>query len=859
MARGDSASRGRLAASLAAAAALFLLPGGAAHAWSDNYLLNPGFEDGNDHWGAYAYWGNSNPYPGALAVQEYPHSGVYALRIDAAAGGRAQTVAKPRPNTTYRLAAWGKVSIPGNAGWVGVEYYDIHGNRYAPAVQFTSTTYQYLEMQFTTPATIDWMRVFAWKDESTGYLYVDDVSLVGPDLLVSPGSTIYYVDSIHGNDALSGTVPFEPWQTLDKVNTVLFAPGDHILLKAGCSWTGQLDPWGSGEAGSPIVIDSYTDGPKPLIDGQGLVTAPFRLYNQQHWEVSNLELTNYDGTNVRERFGAWVTAEDAGILTHIHVKNLNVHDVNGLLDDAHKGNGGIIFDIRGLSRVTRYDDILISGCRVRAVDRSGIWIWSYWWDRNLSEAEPQHWVGSTNVVVRNNFVEDIGGDGIVPCICSGPLVEYNVAKDCNKRSGRWCVGIWPWACDDAVFQYNEAYLTRTTRDGEGFDSDWFSHNTIIQYNYSHDNEGGFCLICANGTYSGFNDGTVVRYNISQNDQTRSFHIAGPCTNSYVYNNTIYIGEGMNVSPVVHSDWGGYADNTHFYNNIFYNLGTGDYDLSLSTNNVFDYNVFHGNHPPNEPADAHKLTEDPKLADPGAAGIGRDTCDGYKLLPSSPCIDAGLAVPENGGLDYWGNVAPAGTAADIGAHEYRQFLDVETDHWAFVQIGACVDAGLVGGYPDGCYHPEWVVSRDQMAVFVSRALVGGEEAIPDGPQEPTFPDVHTDHWAYDKIEYAAANNIVEGYPNGTYHPEYELGRGQMAVFVARAIVTPTGEAGLESYQPPETPTFDDVPVDYWCYTHVEYLAAEDLVAGYPDGNYYPIRRVSRDQTAVFIARTFELPM
>src|SRR5215472_16367327 len=50
----------------------------------------------------------------------------------------------------------------------------------------------------------------------------------------------------------------------------------------------------------------------------------------------------------------------------------------------------------------------------------------------------------------------------------------------------------------AVFQYNEAYLTRGTRDGEGFDSDYNSRNAIFQHNYSHDNEGGFMLICNDG-------------------------------------------------------------------------------------------------------------------------------------------------------------------------------------------------------------------------------------------------------------------------------------------------------------------------------------------------------------------------
>ncbi|UCC68539.1 MAG: S-layer homology domain-containing protein [Armatimonadota bacterium] len=187
---------------------------------------------------------------------------------------------------------------------------------------------------------------------------------------------------------------------------------------------------------------------------------------------------------------------------------------------------------------------------------------------------------------------------------------------------------------------------------------------------------------------------------------------------------------------------------------------------------------------------------------------------------------------------------------------RPFRDIPSDHWAKTEITACAAAGIVSGYPDGYYRPEWIVSRDQMAVFISRALAGA--TIPAGPGEPTFLDVPTDHWAYDHVEYAVAEGIVEGYTAEAYHPEYDVSRAQMAVFIARAIVTPTGEAGLESYQPPDTPTFRDVPADSWCYKQVEYLAAKNLVSGYPDGNYYPARRVSRDQMAVFISRAFELP-
>jgi len=132
-------------------------------------------------------------------------------------------------------------------------------------------------------------------------------------------------------------------------------------------------------------------------------------------------------------------------------------------------------------------------------------------------------------------------------------------------------------------------------------------------------------------------------------------------------------------------------------------------------------------------------------------------------------------------------------------------------------------------------------------------------VPPGPEEPTFGDVPADHWAYRHVEHAVACAIVSGYGDGNYHPDWDVTRAQMSVFVSRAIVEPTGDEGLASYGPPETPSFSDVAADYWCYENVEYLAGADVVGGYPEGTYHPTWQVCRDQMAVYIARAFGLLM
>ena len=189
--------------------------------------------------------------------------------------------------------------------------------------------------------------------------------------------------------------------------------------------------------------------------------------------------------------------------------------------------------------------------------------------------------------------------------------------------------------------------------------------------------------------------------------------------------------------------------------------------------------------------------------------------------------------------------------------HRPFIDIPWDQWAKAEVEACVAAGIVGGYEDGTYRPLETVTREQMAAFVARGLAGGDGSVPAGPPTATFQDVATDAWAYKYVEYAVAQKIVHGYPDGSYGPAVPVDRGQMAAFMARAMV-PIGERpDLTGYLPPIVPTFPDVGRTFWAYKDVEYIAQAGVAAGYPDGAYHPEYLCSRDQMAAFVTRAFGL--
>lgn len=489
-----------------------------------------------------------------------------------------------------------------------------------------------------------------------------------------PAAVNYYVDAQGGNDLNAGTSRERAWKSLARVNATTFQPGDSILFRSGSAWQGQLWPKGSGVEGKPIKIDMYGGGVKPVINGHGLFEDAVLLKNQEYWEIANLEVTNTGATRAVRR-GVHLALDNFGEAHHIYVRSLTIHDVNGV-DDV-KPNGGIQYTCAGDEKPSRFIDLRLENNEIYHVDRSGIFGWSDRWMRSK-------WFPSLGVVVRGNQLHDIGGDGIVVVATDGAVVDRNVVGHANQRSEGYNVAIWSWSADNTVIQDNEAYGTKGQRDGEGFDSDWNSRNTLIQYNYSHDNDGGFLLICNEGGHapeeSAGNTGTIVRYNISQNDRTRGISVAGPVKNSLVYNNTIYVGPERAVDLLLFADWNGWSEASYFYNNIFYAAGPAQFShgisrapdgayttapgLGPSENNVFDSNLYYGLKP--AAGDATALAVDPKLVDPGRAGLGRQSLSVYRLQATSPAKASGKFIENNGGRDFWEDTVPSCNKTDRGA-------------------------------------------------------------------------------------------------------------------------------------------------------------------------------------------------
>ncbi|CAH8284122.1 hypothetical protein EV196_103316 [Mariniflexile fucanivorans] len=530
--------------------------------------------------------------------------------------------------------------------------------------------------------------------------------------IILNAQTTYYVDDLIGNDINNGTKKETPFRSIDKINQLALKPTDSVLFRRGGQWMGNLILNGSGFKNKRIVIAAYGSGTAPVLDAKGQIAKgenasyTIRLFNQENIEIRDLKIKNCNPfeeprkLDLKEntayvnspKMGIYIEGKDCGTLHDIHLINLEICDISG--DMSTKNNGGVFAEISWsedeAKRVkSNFDGFYTEGCYIHDIDRTGWSNISVWdrrslkskWGDTLANGKIHNWYPSEHVIQRNNKYERAGANALIVRVAKAPLVEHCVFKyNGLKGSGN---ASFPFSCDDALFQYNEASYTfynteATSWDGKkdvdagGFDSDWNCKNTIIQYNYSHHNGHGGILICCDGaSKTSFNDGTIVRYNIFEDNAHHIIRNSGNVTNTKIYNNVFYSGiENDLVQLLYHKSWNGYPDKTTYSNNIFYSLGKGnEFEFTKSTNNKFEANTFYGNIK-NEPEDLSKSKTNPLFKSASSSQTNWKSYLRFMLQNNSPEIDKGIQIEGHPMKDFSGN--PIQGNPDRGAFEYSKY-------------------------------------------------------------------------------------------------------------------------------------------------------------------------------------------
>lgn len=536
-----------------------------------------------------------------------------------------------------------------------------------------------------------------------------------------------YIDSNSVSSTEDGTQE-NPYKTLSPIHDKSgIQPGTTFYIKYGSVFNSGIKIKSSGEEGNPITLTTYGDPAdgKPVINGgKNSVEAQqaILIFSEGHITIDGLKLTCYNPENYNDfqegkivrRSGIWVAASpwegSQTVVKGLTFTNLEITDVTGVTINENFGiNGDGINSTSGWmsqsanaaiqlnqwqndgASINHFEDVLIENCYIHDVNTVGINVDGYFPnDKMAAQAK--------NVVIRNNVIYRTGCDGMVIGHCDSPVIENNVvyhASDIPEVTDfYWTAALWVWGCNgNTIVQQNEVAHTKAMpqpgdSDAAAFDTDIASYGDYyFQYNYTHDNEGGFYFNMGDMEKYDPNGVNYVRYNISENDMrynnfSAQMKLADPTvfTNNVFYNDVGGTGD-LRISV---------GDRVEYINNVFYQENASGPLVSTSRSDfVFANNALYGTELPQTQAknEVFESGGDMGFVNIGSAGdtwtvgsewspeIMKAGTAGYKLKADSPLIGAGKYVALNadtanyGGRDYFGNPIYTGSP-DIGVYEYE---------------------------------------------------------------------------------------------------------------------------------------------------------------------------------------------
>jgi hypothetical protein len=118
----------------------------------------------------------------------------------------------------------------------------------------------------------------------------------------------------------------------------------------------------------------------------------------------------------------------------------------------------------------------------------------------------------------------------------------------------------------------------------------------------------------------------------------------------------------------------------------------------------------------------------------------------------------------------------------GEPRNTEFSDVSAKISGSGYIASVVEKGIMEGDRDKTFHPYQRVSREQIAIFLTRAFqLTGYDYVAN-----TLTDINYDNKGFSAILKVHGYRIVDGYPDGTFRPYETVSRGQFAAYLARAL-------------------------------------------------------------------------
>lgn len=112
------------------------------------------------------------------------------------------------------------------------------------------------------------------------------------------------------------------------------------------------------------------------------------------------------------------------------------------------------------------------------------------------------------------------------------------------------------------------------------------------------------------------------------------------------------------------------------------------------------------------------------------------------------------------------------------------------HWAHDCIITLLEKGIITGYPDGTIRPDNYITRLEAAVLISRALKLEQDKIPSYSYIDKIPE-----WSQGYVSAVTRKGVFKGYPGPKFMAYTQITREQMATVLMRAFI-PNSDKDVE---------------------------------------------------------------
>lgn len=196
--------------------------------------------------------------------------------------------------------------------------------------------------------------------------------------------------------------------------------------------------------------------------------------------------------------------------------------------------------------------------------------------------------------------------------------------------------------------------------------------------------------------------------------------------------------------------------------------------------------------------------------------------------------------------------PSGTEVKAEPEEPKtvptvSFKDMENYSWAETAVKALRSSGIVSGYSDGTYKPQGNVTRAEFVTMLVKAFLSEYTG-----EEESFADVKKDSWSYKYIMSAYENKLVAGMGEGTFLPDENIKRSDMAVILNNLMKYKGKEVTLSDK------AFEDADrIPAYAAEAVAALRGAGVISGDENNNFRPADFANRAEAAVMVYNFTEI--